>query len=335
MSMTIERSKLQRDFFVLSRRFIEYNPKKMARHKPRERNTPTTMTKEDLLKTRLNDLYNTFDKGFLDSDPLLFPHRFRSAKDKEIVALIASVLAYGRVTHIKKSVEKVLAIMGKSPYAFTMGFTPKTDIKLFKNLKHRFNDGRDVACLIYFMRQMIEQTGSIGDFFKVGYNKDDATIKEGLTSFTERALKLSHGNIYGRAKGLSLPLPKTAGVRYFFPSPKGGSACKRLNLYLRWMVRTGDELDLGLWKYVNPTKLIMPIDTHVARLSRHLGLTKRKTADWRMAEEVTEALRAFDGKDPVKYDFAISRLGILDECPSRPNKEKCFECLINDVCVIR
>ena len=289
------------------------------------------MKRKTVLKTRLDTLYKTFDKGFLESDPLLFPHRFRSTKDREIVGLISSTLAYGRVAQIKKSVEAVLSIMGGKPYAFTMSFTPKEDLKLFGDLRHRFNDGRDVACLIYFMRQMIELNGSIGGFFKVGYNRDDATIKNALTSFTERALELSHGGIYGRAKALQ----RSAGVRYFFPSPVNKSACKRLNLYLRWMVRSGDALDLGLWRYADPAKLIVPIDTHVARISRHLGLTKRKSADWRMAEEVTEALRAFDKADPVKYDFAISRLGILEECPSRYNKEKCSQCIINDVCVIK
>ncbi len=289
------------------------------------------MTKENILKTRLDRLYRRFDKGFLESDPLLFPHRFTSKRDQEIVALIASALAYGRVAHIKKSIESVLAIMGSKPYAFTMNLTPKEGIKLFKGFTHRFNNGSDIACLIYFMRQMIEESGSIGGFFKLGYSKEDSTIKNALISFTEGALKLSHGGIYGRAK----VLPKKAGVRYFFPSPKDGSACKRLNLWLRWMVRTADDVDLGFWRFIAPAKLIMPIDTHIARLSRYLGLTNRKTADWRMAEEVTEALRVFDNCDPVKYDFAICRLGILDECPKRYDKAKCLECLINDVCVIR
>ena len=108
-------------------------------------------------------------------------------------------------------------------------------------------------------------------------------------------------------------IPPNAGIRFFFPSPLKGSACKRLNLFLRWMVRRGDEIDFGIWTEVSPAKLIMPLDTHVARIARRIGLTKMKQANWRMAQEVTRRLRAFDPEDPVKYDFALCRLGILKQ----------------------
>ena len=114
----------------------------------------------------------------------------------------------------------------------------------------------------------------------------------------------------------------------------GGSACKRLNLYLRWMVRRGDNLDFGLWTDVDPAKLIIPLDTHVARISRYIGLTERKSCDWVAAEEVTCSLRILDPKDPVKYDFAICRLGILDDCPSKRDHEKCKLCTLADVCKV-
>ena len=222
-----------------------------------------------------------------------------------------------------------MVLMDHAPLAFTLAFKPARDLKIFKGFKHRFNDHLDLACLIYFMRQMIEAEGSIGAYFKKGYNKDDATIKEALTDFTERTLALDGAFIYKRKR-----LPKEAGVRYFFPSPKKKSACKRLNLYLRWMVRRGDKLDFGLWRSIDPAKLIIPLDTHIARISSNIGLTTRKSADWQMAEEITAALRALDKEDPTKYDFSLARLGILEKCTKKKDPAKCEACLIKEICVL-
>ncbi len=280
------------------------------------------------LKKYLDSLYRTFDIKFLSSDPLMFVHRFKEREDREIVGLIASSLAYGRVEGIKKSIEKVLAVMGKSPYHFTMRFNPEKEAGRFSGFVHRFNRGEDIACLIYFARQMIEECGSIGRFFIKDYSAEDRNIKTALISFSERALGLETQGIYGRG------LPKEARVRFFFPTPADGSPCKRLNLYLRWMVRAGDRLDLGLWKEVDPSRLIIPLDTHIARISKNIGLTNRSTPDWKMAEEITEALKRLDPADPVKYDFAICRLGILDKCPRTADSGKCADCLIKKICVL-
>ncbi|MBI5599795.1 MAG: TIGR02757 family protein [Deltaproteobacteria bacterium] len=282
------------------------------------------------LKTRLERLYRTYDRTFLSSDPLWFVHRFKTDRDREIAGLISSSLAYGRVEGIKKSVGRVLDVMDWRPHAFTMGFVPRRRKRAFPDFTHRFNSGSDVACLIYFARQMIAECGSIGGFFLEGYSPEDKNIKNSLSSFSKRALDLDCGGIYGSKK-----LPARAGVRFFFPSPEAGSPCKRLNLYLRWMVRRGDSLDLGIWKEVAPSQLVIPLDTHVARISRHIGLTARKSPDWLMAEEITDNLKRLDPFDPVRYDFAISRLGILEECRRRKDAEKCRACLIKDVCVIR
>lgn len=280
------------------------------------------------VKRHLNRLYRTFDVRFLSSDPLLFVHRFKKKEDREIVGLIASSLAYGRVAGIKKSIEKVLAVMGDAPYLFTMKFRPERHARLFSGFVHRFNKGEDIACLLNFMRQMIEETGSIGEFFTRGYSEGDKNVKDALISFSERALMLDTGNVYGGG-----PLPKEAGVRFFFPTPANESPCKRLNLYLRWMVRS-DKLDMGIWKGVDPSKLVIPLDTHIARISRNIGLTGRSTPDWKMAEEITEALKEFDPEDPVKYDFALCRLGILDKCTRNADSKKCEECLIKKICVL-
>ncbi len=287
------------------------------------------MKNKKLLKERLDMLYGAYDEGFLSSDPLCYLHKFESPEDMEIVGLIASCLAYGRVVGIKRSIEKVLAVMEGDPAGFTLNFNPHVDGRLFKGFRHRFNVAEDISCLIYFARQMIEQCGSIGGFFMRGYSREDRNIREALEAFTAGVLALDHGGIYGT--GL---LPSKAGVRFFLPSPSGGSSCKRLNLYLRWMVRRGDALDLGLWKGVSPAKLVIPLDTHIARISGNLGLTRRKTRDWKMAEEITDSLKALDPDDPVKYDFALCRLGILDKCPHKVDNMKCSKCLLRDICVL-
>ncbi|MBI5885038.1 MAG: TIGR02757 family protein [Deltaproteobacteria bacterium] len=285
-----------------------------------------------ILKKRLDALYLTYDRRYLASDPLLFVHRYKTSKDREIVGLIASSLAYGRVDGIKRSVEAVLnemGAMGASPYEFVMRFDPAKDKKTFDGFVHRFNRGEDVRCLIYFIRQMIEGSGSIGGFFMRGYSNDAPDIKESLTAFTKGVLALDTANVYG-----SRILPKGAGVRFFFPSPSDGSPCKRLNLYLRWMVRRNDGLDFGIWKQADPAKLIIPLDTHIGRICRNIGLTKRAIQDWKTAVEITASLRTLDESDPVKYDFAVCRLGILEACPRRKDADKCAACRVGDICVL-
>ncbi|MBI5561090.1 MAG: TIGR02757 family protein [Deltaproteobacteria bacterium] len=281
------------------------------------------------LKHQLDILYTTYNESFLSSDPLWFVHRFRTDRDREITGLIASSLAYGRVDGIKKSIGRVMDIMGWQPYEFTISFNPFRHGKAFSTFTHRFNNGGDMACLIYFAKQMIAEQGGIGGFFLAGCSPEDKNIKGSLESFSERALKLGSASIYGSKK-----LPDKAGVRFFFPSPSDGSPCKRLNLYLRWMVRK-DSLDFGIWKGIGPEKLIIPLDTHIARISRYIGLTKRKTADWKTAEEITESLKTLDPGDPVKYDFSIARLGILEECKKKKDPGKCTACLIKNICVVR
>lgn len=281
------------------------------------------------LKTCLDKLYAAFDLKFLSPDPLEFVHQFKKPEDREVVGLIASSLAYGRVDKILASIRNVLEKMDNKPYRFVIAFNPKTDAKIFDGFVHRFNTGKDIACLVYYAKQMIEDSGSVGKFFLKGYNPVHTNIKNALVSFSERVLSLDSSSVYGK-QGLA----KNAGVRFFFPSPKDGSPCKRLNLYLRWMVRNGDDLDFGLWKDIEPAKLIIPLDTHIARISRNIGLTKRKSPDWKMAEEITENLKMLDPKDPVKYDFAICRLGILEHCPKRKDLGKCEKCLIKNVCIL-
>jgi uncharacterized protein (TIGR02757 family) len=262
-----------------------------------------------------------YDARYLSPDPLEFPRRFKRPDDREVVGLIASSFAYGNVATIRASVGKVLAFLGPEPAAFVRSFEPAPGRALFRDFRHRFNSGRDLACLLFFTRQMLDGCGSIGDFFRRGYDETEPHLAGSLTRFTERALGLDPGGLYGRGG-----LPASAGVRFFFPSPRDGGACKRLNMYLRWMVRPDDGLDFGLWRFVSPAQLVMPLDTHVARIGRHLGWTRRKTADWKMALEVTRSLARADPRDPTKYDFALSRMGILERCPRHRRRVDCDLC---------
>ncbi len=280
-----------------------------------------------LLKNKLNKLYRSYDRAYLESDPLMFPHEYSDPADIEVVGLLCASLAYGRVAMIQRSLRRILDRMGEHPAGYVRRFDAKKGLSDFADFAHRFNRGEDIAVLLHYMRQMLKQEGSIGGFFRVGYDPAAADVGGALASFVERALALDCAPVYPGGA-----LPKQAGVRYFFPSPTGGSACKRLNLYLRWMVRRDDGLDFGLWDFARPSQLIIPLDTHIARISRLIGLTKRKSPGWSMALEITENLRKLDPDDPIKYDFALCRLGILDKCPATPLPHKCAACEIRGIC---
>ena len=237
------------------------------------------------LKEKLEDLYTSYHSNYLYSDPLKYLHQYSRPEDVEIVGIIASSLAYGRVEKIFESIEQILGIMGPHPADYILSFNPKKDFIKFKNFVHRFNKGEDISCLIYFLKQILDNFGSIGKFFRKCYDENGGDMKDTLSSFTRQILSLNNGGFYGGGE-----LPAKAGVRYFFPSPAKGSPCKRLNLYLRWMVRESDGIDFGLWDFVAPSRLIIPVDTHIARLSRYLGLTNTKNPS--RSEEHTSELQS-------------------------------------------
>jgi uncharacterized protein (TIGR02757 family) len=226
-------------------------------------------------------------------------------RDREIVGLLASSLAFGTVGQIKKSIGVVLAALGPRPAEAVKHLDPVALAAKLAAFRHRWSDGRDLACLLFFARQMIASRGSIEGFFAEGVDRDAADISGALQSFAERTLALDHGGLYRGRR-----LPADAGVRYFFPSPADGSACKRLNLFLRWMVRR-DAVDLGVWTVIEPRSLVIPLDAHIFAISRRVRLTRYKSAGWAMAADITKRLRRLDPEDPVKYDFALHRMGLF------------------------
>ena len=256
------------------------------------------------LRQRLDELYLQYDHRFVDPDPLQFVRAQHTPEDREVVGLLSAALAYGNVRQIKRSIAAVVDWLGPHPAAAVDRLDPKWTARALVTFKHRFNTGRDVACLLFYMRQMRESAGSIDAFFARGHAPQSADVGAGLTAFVARVLTLDHGGLYGGRR-----LPKDAGVRFFLPSPSAGSACKRLNLYLRWMVRR-DGVDLGVWRSVSPGQLVIPLDAHVFTIARRLRLTRYRSAGWAMAVDITRRLRALDPADPVKYDFAFHRMGL-------------------------
>src|SRR5262249_17187936 len=197
--------------------------------------------------------------------------------------------------------------LGPRPAEYVRGFEPRRDGAAFGHLVHRWTRGRDLAALVWILRQMLDRSGSIEGFFLEQDDHSSADVAHALDSFSERALALDLAAVYGRAAR------RRTGVCYFFPRPSAGSGCKRLNLFLRWMVRR-DALDLGVWTRVSPARLVVALDTHVVRVGRCLGLTRYTSPGWRMARDITASLRRLDPNDPVKYDYALCHLGMMNAC---------------------
>lgn len=225
-------------------------------------------------------------------DPLEFLYHYEDLLDREIVGFVASSLAYGRVAYILKSVSHVLERMVPTPSIFIERSSLKTMRQTFSGFKHRFTDGQKLCAMLFAVRGVLERHGSLQACFSAGLNDHDDTILSALSAFTSELTMCADDNL-----------------EHLVPSPTRGSGCKRLNLFLRWMVRS-DEVDPGGWKNVPASKLIVPVDTHMHRICQLLGITTRKQVDMRTATEITEAFRAIAPEDPVRYDFPLTRLGI-------------------------
>jgi uncharacterized protein (TIGR02757 family) len=236
------------------------------------------------LKKLLDNIYATYKQRFSSDDPVWILHGFNDKKDIEVAGLICACYCYGSIEQIKRFVNMVLNKTGNKPYEFTVNFSKRKDKKYLKGLYYRFNTDDDLVNLFSDINHILTNYSSLENLFMRYYRNDYKDIRCVLKSFVS---------------GFS-----NAGRNYLIPHPSGGSAFKRMNLYFRWMIRK-DEIDLGLWEGVDKSKLIVPVDVHVARISRKLKLVKRKTVDLKFAAELTENLKEFDPLDPVKYDFAL------------------------------
>ncbi len=275
------------------------------------------------LKPALDRLYGACARAGAVEDPLECVRPCASAADREIAGFVAAGLAFGRVASITASVGAVLAPMGASPEAFVRAFEPRRDAAPFLPFVHRWVRGRDIVALLAVLRRMLDESGTLEQYFLDGDDASAPDIRPGLESFCARARAIDVRAAYGR-------VPARPGVHAFFPLPSAGSACKRLNLFLRWMVRR-DAVDLGVWTRVPASRLIVPLDVHVVRVGQCLGLTPYRAPGWRMAASITEALRQVDPADPVRYDFALCHLGMRGLCGFRETKGD-SRCPLRGVC---
>ena len=272
-----------------------------------------------LLQQRLDELVVTFDIRTIEPDPLQLVLRYDDPRDQEVAGLIAAAFAYGRAETIVANIGAVLAKMRPGPYAYLRSFDAREAMRRFAGFAHRFHKTNDLVAFLGCIARVLRTHGSLGALFEQCYDPEARDIAPSLARFVAAILP--------PAAGRQPPTP----LRYLLSSPDDGSACKRMNLYLRWMVRRTAP-DLGLWTFVDPAMLVMPLDTHVHRIALFLGLSERKAGDWKTARALTDALARFDPSDPVRYDFALCRLGILDLCSRRQKKENCDVCLLRDVC---
>ena len=261
----------------------------------------------DVARPRLDELYRTFDHTDSATDPIQIVRRYDRREDREVVGFCASALAFGRVASVLQSIESLLRVLGPRPAAFVRRFDAARDGAPIEPLVHRWIRGRDLVALLVILQRMLHEAGSVEAFFLEGDDRSQPDIATALDSFSRRALETDLRPAYGAR------IPKRPGVCYFFPRPAAGSACKRLNLFLRWMVRR-DAIDLGVWTDVSPARLVVPLDTHVIRLGRCLRLTRYASPGWKMAADITAALRQIDPADPVRYDFSLCHVGMMNAC---------------------
>ena len=239
---------------------------------------------------------------FIGKDPICIPHLFTKQQDIEIAGFFAAIFAWGNRTTIINKSKELLERMDNAPYAFCIGHQDK-DLKKLLGFAHRtFNDTDLLYCIEFFKKHYSKNDSLETAFFKNSISKNierQNTIEQALTYFQDYFFSLEEA---------------PARTKKHIASPLSGSTCKRLNMFLRWMVRKDKQgVDFGLWKSVSPAALIMPIDVHVARVSRGLGILKRTQTDWQTAIELTNYCRTLDSKDPVKYDFALFSLGVIEK----------------------
>lgn len=258
------------------------------------------------------------------ADPVEFPHRYRDPRDVEVVGLLSAALAYGRVELFKPKTAGLLDRLGPHPAATLQALDVPAVAELVDGFVYRFNVSADLAVLLMGMGAMLRRHGSLEAAFLEALDRG-GSWRQAIQGFV-LALRRSAPEAH-----LVRALGPTRGVEHLLPAADSG-AMKRLNLYLRWMIRGADGVDLGVWGRLSPSQLVMPVDTHVARLSRWLGLTDRRTVGWAMAEEITASLRLLDAADPVKYDFALCHVGMSGACPLVAERSRCRACRLRPAC---
>ncbi|HLT32021.1 MAG TPA: TIGR02757 family protein [Myxococcaceae bacterium] len=296
----------------------------MATRKRTSRRTlgPTGLAR---LSAPLNALADAAASGVrVGFDPVAIPRRYTDPRDIEVSGLIAAGLAYGRVSLFVPRIEEVLAGLGPRPAAGIEALTLPRAKALLEGFVYRFNVGTDVAVLLFGMQAALRRHGSLEQLF-LSHRGDGGDLHATLSGFLAELRDIPMAP-------LRHALGHERGLQHLLPSPLGAGASKRLLMYLRWMVRGPDAVDLGIWKRVPAAELLLPLDTHTGRLAQHLGLTARSSLNWAAAEEVTAALRTIDPEDPVRFDFALCHHGMSGGCPPTPRPDTCEACVLLPAC---
>jgi uncharacterized protein (TIGR02757 family) len=243
------------------------------------------------LKKKLESIYLKYNQQkYVDPDPLLFLYNYSEKKNREIAGLIAACFAYGRVEQIMKIVARVLDKLGPCPFDYLMERRKKDIENDFKNFQYRFAKDIHLVNLLWGIKKVLKRFDSLENCFYEGWISEDETILPGLIFFSQQ-------------------IDKNSKAGHLLAAPQKKSACKRSLLYLRWMVRE-DRVDPGGWTKINPSQLIVPLDTHMHKIGKMLGFTQRRSADMKTALEITKGFKKFESNDPVKYDFCLTRFGI-------------------------
>jgi len=251
------------------------------------------------LKLFLNKKVDQYNQPFfIAADPISIPHKFIQQQDIEIAGFFAAILAWGNRKSVLNSCNTLMQLMDNQPYQFCLHHSKK-ELQALEQFKHRTFNTTDLLYCITFFKQHFTQHPSLEIAFTQWMNKKDETVENGLTGFHHYFFSLQD-------------FPER--TRKHIASPQKKSACKRLNMYLRWMVRSNEtSVDFGLWKQIKSSQLIIPIDVHVSRVAKKLGILTRTQNDWQAATELTTYLKKLDSKDPVKYDFALFGLGVMEK----------------------
>ena len=277
-----------------------------------------------LVGPALEDLLRRTDAAArVQGDPVELVHAYSDPLDVEVAGLLCAALAYGRVDLFKPRLAALLRALGPSPGTTARDAGPSELLRRCADFAYRMTGPRDVACLLHGAGRIVRAHGSLGVFFAARW-RAAGSLRIALGDLVDELCAADFTALLGQ-RG------PTRRLKHLLPHPARGSACKRLNLFLRWMVRGPDGVDFGLWD-VPRSALVVPLDTHVHRIGRFIGLTRRKDLSWRTAEEVTRRLRALDEDDPVRFDFALSHLGISGQCASRRDARRCADCSLKPIC---
>ena len=251
------------------------------------------------LKGFLDDAAGRFNTAsFIAGDPISVPHRFTRLQDREIMGFWAATLAWGQRRTIIRSAERLAELMDQAPHDFILHHVER-DRERFLPFKHRTFQATDTLWFLEYLQQFYRRNNSLETAFARHLGASDATVENGLIGF--------HRDFFAHPDAPDR-------TRKHVATPERGSTCKRLNMFLRWMVRRDTAgVDFGAWALIKPAQLLIPLDVHVERVARHLGLLHRPQTDWKAVLELTDNLRAFDPDDPVKYDFALFGLGVLEQ----------------------